>query len=181
MVMPPAQDSRSQLFIQKAAREREMRASGKSRATAILFSLGLTVAGILMIVFLYPGGGNSAPQCDGHTMSPGDKCVIIGSDGGTFSYHQMLQRQEASHPTWLVIGIIALLLAIVFFMGVFTTYNPKRPWGTPVQGYCPRCGQPSLREKLTSYSVTRGRQRTTWRTMVALCTPQCGYGATRQP
>jgi hypothetical protein len=28
---------------------------------------------------------------------------------------------------------------------------------------------------------TRGRTRTTWRGIVTLCTPECGFAAVRQP
>ena len=171
-------------LIRAAISERQARRSGKSRARAIISAVILTGLSAIAVIFLYPGDhSGSAPLCDGAAMSPGDICnqFVNGSLAHSYTYQQMLARQQASDPLALVLGIIAILAGVIVIVLAFTRFSPGRPWGKPGAGNCSRCGQPSLREKLTVLTESRGRTRTTWRGIVTLCAPECGFATVRQP
>jgi hypothetical protein len=171
-------------LIRAAISERQARRSGKSRARAIISAVILTGLSAIAVIFLYPGDhSGSAPLCDGAAMSPGDICnqFVNGSLAHSYSYQQMLARQQASHPLALVFGIIGLAAAVLVLALAFTRLSPGRPWGKARPGNCPQCQQPALREKLMVHIETRGRTRTTWRGIVTLCTPECGLATVRQP
>jgi hypothetical protein len=175
---------KSQELIRRAIKERESRRTGKSRIEAIITAVIFAGLSAILIVFLHPGDhSGSAPVCDGRTMSPGDICdqYVNGSLAHSYNYQQMLAQQQASHPFALVFGIIILAAAVAILVQAFTRYRPGRPWGAAHEGACPRCGQPGLREKLTVRTQSRGRTRTTWRGIVTLCTPECGFATVRQP
>jgi hypothetical protein len=175
---------KSRELIRRAISDRQSRRSGKSRVRALISAAILTVLGVLSVVFLYPGDhSGSAPLCDGRTMSPGDICneFANGSLAHSYTYQQMLAHQQASNPFALVLAIIAILAAILAVVLAFTRLSPGRPWGKPGAGSCPQCGQAGLREKLTVLVESRGRTRTTWRGIVTLCTPECGFTTVRQP
>jgi hypothetical protein len=171
-------------LIRAAIKERESRRSGKSRIRAVISAVILVGLSAITIFFLYPGDhSGSAPVCDGHAMSPGDICdqYANGSLAHSYTYQQMLAHQQASHPLALVFGIVGLAAAVFVAVFAFTRLGPGRPWGKARADGCPRCGQPSLREKLMAHMETRGRTRTTWRGIVTLCAPECGFAAVRQP
>jgi len=175
---------KSRELIRKAIKERESRRSGKSRIRAILSAVILAGLALIAILFFYPGDhSGSAPVCDGRTMSPGDICdqYVNGSLAHSYTYQQMLQHQQASHPVALVLGIIAIAAAAIVVVLAFTRLGPRRPWGRERTDSCPQCGHPALSEKLMVHTETRGRTRTTWRGIVTLCTPGCGFATVRQP
>ncbi len=182
--MPTQTIGATEKLIRRAVRERESRRSGRSRTTAVLLLLGLAVLGLVLVFAVYPGhpGDTSAPQCNGATMSPGDTCeqYVNGALTNTYSYQDMLQQQQASHPAALVAGIIAIVIAVLAFAPALRSLDPAKPWGTDRSELCPRCRQPNLREKSMSHSETRGRVRTTWRGIVTLCAPGCDFATVRR-
>ena len=171
-------------LIRAAIKERESRRSGKSRIRAIISAVNLVGLSAITIIFLYPGDhSGSAPVCGGRTMSPGDICdqYVNGSLAHSYTYPQMLAHQQASHPLALVFGIAGLVAAVIVVVLAFSRLGPGRPWGKARADGCPRCGQPALREKLMVHTETHGRTRTTWRAIVTLCAPECGFATVRQP
>jgi hypothetical protein len=49
--------------------------------------------------------------------------------------------------SWLlVLGIIAFVVAGLIVAGAFVMANPRKPWGEPVVGGCPVCGNWTLRQ-----------------------------------
>lgn len=183
--MPAQTVGASDKLIKKAVKERESRRSGRSRGAAVLLLLALLALGLVLVFAVYPGhpGDTSAPQCNGATMSPGDICdqYVNGGLTNAYSYQDMLHQQQASHPSALVVGIIAIAIAVLAFAPALRALNPAKPWGTGRPEHCPRCRQPNLREKPMTHTETRGRMRTTWRGIVTLCTPGCDFATVRQP
>ena len=175
---------KSQELIRKAIKERESRRSGKSRTRAILSAVILMGLASIAIFAIYPGDhSGSAPVCDGAAMSPGDICheFVNGSLAHSYTYQQMLAHQQANHPFALVLGIIGIIAAVFVVVFAFTRLGPRSHWGKARTGSCPQCQQPALREKLMVHMESHGRTRTTWRGIVTLCTPECGFAAVRQP
>jgi hypothetical protein len=171
-------------LISAAVKERESRRSGKSRIRALISAAILVGLSAITIVFLYPGDhSGAAPVCDGRTMSPGDICdqYVNGSLAHSYTYQQMLAHQQASHPLALVFGTVGLAAAVLVLVLAFTRLGPGRPWGKARADSCPQCQQPALREKPMAHMETHGRTRTTWRGIVTLCTPECGFAAVRRP
>ncbi|WP_371493500.1 hypothetical protein OG871_38905 [Kitasatospora sp. NBC_00374] len=171
-------------LIQRAVKERESRSSGRSRAIAVIVLLALFALGLVLAFAVYPGhpGDTSAPRCNGTTMSPGDICdeFVNGALTHSYSYQEMLHRQQAGHPGALVAGIIAMAIAVLLFAPSLRALDPAKPWGTARPGDCPRCRKPNLREKPMTHSETRGRVQSSWSGIVTLCTPGCEFATVRQ-
>lgn len=171
--------------INSAVRQRERKETGAALLAGMISLLVLGAAGILF-VFVFGAGApndNSAPTCSSSTMSPGDECneYTNGSLTGTYSYQDMLDRQQNGNPGMRIFGWILVGLAAVLIIPVYRANDPAAPWGTAVTTPCPRCGQTDLREERTSVSSQRGRTQRTTTGVVTLCTPECGYSAIRRP
>ncbi|WP_149038303.1 hypothetical protein [Kitasatospora sp. MBT63] len=170
-------------LIQRAVKEREARRSGRSRAVAVMVLSALFALGLVLALAVYPGhpDDTSAPRCDGTTMSPSDICdaYVNGALTHSYSYQEMLHRQQAAHPGALVAGIIAMAIAVLLLVPLLRALDPAKPWGTARPGHCPRCRQPNLREKPMTHSETRGRVQRNWSGIVTLCTPGCDFATVR--
>ncbi|OIV36019.1 hypothetical protein BIV57_18535 [Mangrovactinospora gilvigrisea] len=181
----PVQADKSQRIINNAVKERQWRRSGKSRTTAAIVLAAFLVLGLFLVIKVYPGhpGDTAAPTCNGTVMSQGDQCqeTVNGVPTHTYSYADMLAKQQATHPAAMVIGIIAIAIAVVFFVPAMRSLSPSKPWGTARPEPCPRCGRSELREKQITHTETHGRVRSTWRGIVTLCTAECGFTAVRKP
>ncbi|MCX4746207.1 hypothetical protein OG455_11840 [Kitasatospora sp. NBC_01287] len=165
-------------------RQREWRSSGKSRTGAIVFLLVLVAIGIGLI---FAGQGhpndNSAPTCDGKTMSTSDICdeYTNGALTSSSSYQDLLDQQHNGQPGEIVFGGVLIGVAVLLSIPLLRAYSPSRPWGKPIGFLCPQCGGPNLREASMSRSTTKGRTKTTYRGVVTLCSPACGFSAVRRP
>lgn len=173
----------SQAVIVTAIKQREQQASGQSRTTAVLVLLGLAGVGLLLALVVGSAHANGVPTCNGQTMSQTDVCAVFSSngDGGNFTYQQMLDRDSSHDTRWRVIGWGLTVVSLLVIMPVAGSLDPTKPWGRSVGIACPRCGEKTtLQEKLTAHSVTRGRTTYTYKGMVTLCTPECGYASVRR-
>ena len=169
--------------IQTAIRQRRRGESGQSRALALLTLTLLGGFGLLLALVLAAGNRNAAPTCNGQTMSPGDTCEIISTDGGggDYSYQQMIDQRDSSNHAWKIVGFCLAGLAVLLVVPVARALDPSKPWGTPVSYACPRCGQKNLREKKVTHS--RSRRRTTYHYtgIVTLCAAGCDFASCRRP
>lgn len=182
--MPTEAAGKAEKLIRKAIRERESRRSGRSRVVGVVVLLALVVFGLVMIIGVFPAHPNdtSAPTCDGATMSPQDVCdeFVNGIMSGSSTYQDMVHQQQESHPAALVVGIVALGIAALAVRPVVRWLDPNLPWGEARPELCPQCHEPNLREKEMTRTERRGRVNTTWRGVVILCTPGCGFSTIRK-
>ncbi|KJS59491.1 hypothetical protein [Streptomyces rubellomurinus] len=177
-----ADGNMSQTVIDTAVKERERLHTGRSRTSTMVVLGLLAAAGLFAALVLGKADPNTPPDCDGHTMTHTSLCQIISNrgGGGTFSYSEMIDRRESSKEIWRYVGFGTTGVMLVSMVFAFTKLDPNRPWGTAVPAACPRCYQPTLREKLTVHSVTRGRTTYRYSGIVTLCTPVCGFRTIRQ-
>ncbi|MFH9347644.1 hypothetical protein [Kitasatospora sp. NPDC017646] len=168
--------------IETAVKERTRLHTGRSRTTAIVVLVLLAGLGLFLALVVGKTDPTSAPTCDGKTMTRSDECRIWSNrgGGGTFGYQEMIDRRESGKGVWQVVGFVATGLSVVLMGVAATKLNPARPWGKPVTAVCPRCHQPTLREKLTVHTISRGRTNYRYSGIVTLCTPVCGFSAVRQ-
>ncbi|MFE5588296.1 hypothetical protein [Kitasatospora sp. NPDC056531] len=168
--------------IDTAVKERTRLHNGRSRTTALVVLGFLAAFGLFLALVVGKSDPTSAPTCDGKTMTRDSECRIWSNHGGggTYSYDEMIDRRESSNGIWRVVGFGGAGLAVVLMVVAATKLNPNRPWGKPVAAACPRCHQPTLREKLTVHSISRGRTTYRYSGIVTLCTPVCGFTAVRQ-
>lgn len=169
--------------IQKAIRQRRRLESGQSRILALLTLALAGGFGLLLALVLTAGNPNAAPTCDGQTMSPGDTCVVISTNGGggDYTYQQMIDQRDSSNHAWRVVGFCLAGLAVLLVIPVARALDPSKPWGTPVSYACPRCRQQNLREKRVTYSRHRGRTTHHYTGIVTLCAPGCDFTSSRRP
>ncbi|MFE6052595.1 hypothetical protein ACFQ6N_17715 [Kitasatospora sp. NPDC056446] len=172
----------AQTVIDTAYNQRKRLQTGRSRTTALVV-LGLLVGlGLFLALGVGKSDPNTVPTCDGHTMTRHSACRIWSNHGGggTYSYDEMIDREESSKGVWRIVGFGGAALAAVLMVVSATKLNPNRPWGTAVNAACPRCRELNLREKVTVHSVTRGRTTHRYSGIVTLCTPACGFATIRQ-
>lgn len=173
----------SQAVINTAIAERQRLSSGRSQLSAVLGLLVL--AGIGLVIALTAGAAHShgVPTCNGRPMGQTDVCMVIDSQGGggTFDYDQMLQRDKSKGTGLKIVGWSLVGVGVVLIVPVAASLDPSKRWGRTVEAKCPRCGEQTLQERLTTHSVTRGRTTRSYRGVVMLCVPSCGYTAIRQP
>ncbi|MER6302434.1 hypothetical protein ABT247_23160 [Kitasatospora sp. NPDC001539] len=168
--------------IETAVKERTRLQTGRSRTTTLVVLGFFAALGLFLALVVGKSDPTSAPTCDGQTMTRDSECRIWSNHGGggTYSYDEMIDRRESSNGVWRVVGFGGAGLAVVGMVVAATRLDPKRPWGKPVAEACPRCHQPTLREKLTVHSISRGRTTYRYSGIVTLCTPVCGFSAVRQ-
>ncbi|MFD5461838.1 hypothetical protein ACFWIQ_03290 [Kitasatospora sp. NPDC127059] len=168
--------------IDTAVKERTRLQTGRSRATALVFLVLLAGLGLFLALVVGKSDPTSPPDCDGKTMTRSDECRIWSNHGGggTFGYDEMIDRRESGKGVWQAVGFGGTGLAVLLMGVSITKLNPQRPWGKRVQAVCPRCHQPTLREKLTVHTISRGRTNYRYSGIVTLCTPVCGFTAVRQ-
>jgi hypothetical protein len=91
-------------------------------------------------------------------------------------------------------GIVALACA-AFSLIYIPDLNPARPWGRGNPANCPKCGQPSLRQKTMEVasrshrfaggggatSINIRTTTTKWTGIVILCTADCGFTSLQKP
>ncbi len=169
--------------IQQAVSQRQRLQSGQSRMLALLTLTLMAGLGLVSALLLARGSPNAAPTCNGQTMSRGDTCEVISSDGGggTYTYQQMIDRRDSGDQAWKVVGFCLAGLAVLVVVPVTRALDPSKPWGTPVGYACPRCGQENLREKRVTYARHRGRTTYHYTRIVALCGAGCGFASSRRP
>ena len=178
------QDSaRASAVIQTAIQQRRRLESGQSRILALLTLALVGGFGLLLALVLTAGNPNAAPTCDGQTMSLGDTCEVISTNGGggDYTYQQMIDRRDSNHHVWKVVGFCLAGLAVLLVIPVARALDPSKPWGTPVGHACPRCGQKNLREKRVTHSRSRGRMTYHSTGIVTLCDAGCDFASSRRP
>ncbi|MFI2608494.1 hypothetical protein [Kitasatospora sp. NPDC018619] len=171
----------AQAVIDSAYNERRRLHTGRSRTVAVVV-FGLLIAlGFFLALVVGKADPDTAPTCNGTTMTPHDQCRIWSTrgGGGVYSYDEMIDRRESGSGVWRVVGLGGAGVAAVLMAVCVARLNPGRPWGAPVAAACPRCREPNLREKRATHSVTRGRTTHRYSGIVTLCTPACGFCAIR--
>jgi len=181
--MAPPTVGSPQALINTAIAQRQRLSSGRSQATAVITLLVLAGIGLLLALVVGSVHAGGVPTCDGKPMGQDDMCQVFDSrgGGGTFTYQQMLDRDQSKDTVWRVIGWGLTGTCVLLIVPVARQLSPSKPWGRPVDTACPRCGARALRERLTTQSVTRGRTTHSYRGIVTLCSPDCGYAITRRP
>ena len=172
----------SERVVEAAMRQRDRRSSGKSLAWAVITLLVMLGFGFLLIFAIGAGhpDDNSAPTCDGQAMTPDDVCdVWTNGSLTTYSYQDELDRRHNGSPGLRIAGMVLIGFTLIITIPVLRANRPGNPWGKPVDGNCPRCGRPTLREKYSSVSRTQGRTRYTTSGIVTLCTTHCAYREVR--
>lgn len=177
------------LAVERARRQRDAR-SPRGRWTRLTRRLALAGVGAALALGLHTGPDNdTAPGCDGQRMQPGDQCMVIApdsDDSGIFGYDQMRARARHAHHQGViamtVINDVGWAVLSIGGLGVLAVaagaLRKHRAWGTAVDGACPRCGRPALRERRVGVMLPgEGEARVR---LVTLCTPECGHTGTRQ-
>lgn len=114
--------------------------------------------------------------------------VFFGAMGYLLAFHSGLIINSYSMPypssfplgaVLVVLGILALLIAVVFLANAVSGARPRAPWGDPASGDCPVCGEPALRQD--GVLLRDGRTlKTAVSGTVTLCeTPGCPYAAVK--
>lgn len=170
-----------QAVINTAVAQRRRLLSGRSRTTAVVALLVLIGLGLLLALVV--GSANAVPTCNDQPMAQDDVCDVIASDGsgGTFTYQQMLDREDSQDTVWRVIGWGLTGGCLLLIVPAVRRLDPSKPWGRPVGTACPRCSKRTLQERLTTHRVTHGRTTHSYRGIVTLCTVDCGYATVRHP
>ena len=77
----------------------------------------------------------------------------------------------------LVIGIGAFVIAALLVLWAWLGADPRKPWGKPFSGTCPKCGSTDLREDSVEYEMRDGaRLKVGPKGLVILCeTRGCDY------
>jgi len=139
------------LLIREAIRQRQSHRSGKSLAGAIALAVFFAVVGYVLA--FRPGLiNNNMPYPDSFPLG----AVLT------------------------VLGILVLLVAAVFVAFAVRGARPRAPWGDPVDGDCPVCGEAALRQDAILL-----REKGTLVTMAAgtvtLCdSPGCPHAAVQE-
>lgn len=179
MAQPPIDTT--QAVINTAIAQRQRLGSGRSQATAMVTLLILAGIGLILALTVGSAHADGVPTCNGQPMSQNDVCEVISTNGGgSFTYQQMLDRDRSKDTVWKVIGWGLAGTCVLLVVPIARSLSPSKPWGQPVEAACPRCGAQTLRERLTTHSVTRGRTTHSYRGIVTLCIPDCGYATIRR-
>jgi len=105
------------LLIREAIRQRQSHRSGKSLAGTLALAVFFAVVGYVLA--FHPGLiNNNMPYPDGFPL---DAVLAI-------------------------CGVLVLLVAAVFLANAVRGGRPRAPWGDPVDGDCPVCSEPALRQ-----------------------------------
>ena len=71
----------------------------------------------------------------------------------------------------LYVGLAAFGLAALCVLGAWLFAKPGKPWGDPLVGACPRCGNWTLRQRaIEHYALQPGNLRHYIKGVVTLCT-----------
>jgi ribosomal protein L32 len=169
--------------INTAIAERQRLDSGRSQLSAVVTLLVLAGVGVLLALTIGAAHSNGVPTCDGRPMTQDDVCSVIDthSGGGTFGYDQMADRDKSKDTFWRVAGWGLAGVCAVLVVPVAAHLDPSKQWGQPVATRCPRCGEQTLRERLTTHSVMHGRTTRSYRGIATLCVSNCGYAVVRRP
>jgi hypothetical protein len=138
------------LLIQEAIKHRHLHRSGRSLGGALALVGFFGAAGYLLA--FHPGVIiYSMPYPSGFPL----RAVLVGC------------------------GILAFLVAVLFLADAVSGARPRAPWGDPVSGDCPVCGEPALRQD--GILLREGRTlKTAASGIVTLCeTPSCPYAVVR--
>jgi hypothetical protein len=114
--------------------------------------------------------------------------MVIAPDShgsGSFDYDQMQARARRAHDgdvtALRVLGDVGWAVLATGGLGVLASVaaalRKPRPWGTALEGTCPRCGRAALRERRVG--VVLPGERVARVRLVTLCTPECGHAETR--
>lgn len=173
----------SRAVINTAIAERQRFNSGRSQLSAVITLLVLAGIGGLLALTVGSAHSNGVPTCDGHTMTQDDVCNVIDTrgGGGSFTYDQMADRDKSKDTFWQFAGWGLAGVCVVLVVPVAARLDPSKRWGRPVAARCPRCGEQTLEERLTTHSVMHGRTTRSYRGVVTLCVPNCGYAVVRRP
>jgi hypothetical protein len=136
------------LLIQEAIRRRRARRSGRS------------LAGALARAVFFGGVG-----------------FTLAFHSGVITYSLPFSSGFPLSAVLVVLGVLALAVAVVFAASAVPAARRRAPWGDPAPGECPVCGEDALRQ-----DDTRLWDDSTLRTVatgtVTLCgTPDCPYAA----
>ncbi|HEY6790613.1 MAG TPA: hypothetical protein VI365_25230 [Trebonia sp.] len=136
------------LLIQEAIRHRRLHRSGRSLGGALVLAVFFGAAGYLLA--LHPG-------------------VII--------YSMPYPSGFPLRTVLVICGILAFLVAVLFLADAVSGARPCAPWGDPVSGDCPVCGEQALRQD--GILLREGRTlKTAASGTVTLCeSPCCPYAA----
>lgn len=176
-------------LVQDAIKQRAWRRSGKALIVILILALLSCGIGVPLILTARNGPPPAVPTCNGQPMEVTDICdqYTNGSLTGSYTFSEMQQEEKPSDVSGRIGGGIFLGIAVWMLILGATTYSPMRAWGkkSPVPN-CPSCGQPTLREKLMMRSTTIGhkggrRLVRRERSVITLCTPECGFTAARAP
>lgn len=149
---PTAPPTDEELLIQEALRQRRRQRTGMSLAGALALAVFFAAVGFLLAA--HPGAITFGLP---YSFSPD----FLG-------------------PVLTAFGVVALLIAASFLVTALSGAGPRDPWGEPVSGDCPACGQPALR----SGEVTRWEASTlkvAASGTVTLCETPCCPHATASP
>jgi hypothetical protein len=114
---PTIESTSDDLLIREAIRQRQSHRSGKSLAGTLALAVFFAVVGYVLA--FRPGLiNNNMPYPDGFPL---DAVLVI-------------------------CGVLVLLVAAVFLANAVRGARPRAPWGDPVAGDCPVCGEPALRQ-----------------------------------
>ena len=144
---PTAPPTHEELLIREALRQRRRQRTSMSQAGAL--ALGVFFAAVGFLLAAHPGAVTFGLP---YSFSPG----FLG-------------------PVLTVFGVVALLIAASFVVTAVSGALPRNPWGEPVPGDCPACGQPALRSaEVTGWAASTLRVVASG--TVTLCeTPDCPH------
>jgi len=80
-------------------------------------------------------------------------------------------------PVLVVIGGVSCLISVLFIIGAASGARPRTPWGDPVPGDCPTCGQPALRQDEAILREAGGLAAAVRGTVTLCQAPDCDYAA----
>ncbi len=138
------------LLIREAIRERRLHRSGRSLGGALALAVFFGAAGYLL------------------SFHP-----------GVITYNTPYSSGFPLRTVLVISGIFAFLVAVLFLADAVSGARPRAPWGDPVPGECPVCGEPALRQE--GILLREGRTlKTAASGTVTLCeTHSCPYAAAR--
>ena len=134
------------LLIREAIRQRRMHRSGKSLGGALVLAAFFGAAG-----------------------------YALAFHSGAITYSMPYRSGFPLGAILVICGILAFLVAGLFVADAVSGARPRAPWGDPVPGDCPVCGQPALRQD--GILLREGRTlKTAASGTVTLCeTPSCPH------